>query len=166
MAHGEATIPNPLGAASAGAAPERDDALVRAVINAMEVTGAHAGSVFLISRDRRSLVLTGACGTPPSLLGGWRRIPVNSSVPVAEAYRTGRMVHLTGAEETMRRFPQLAVAVPYAFGSASVPVSGRADLRSHGRAVDTQAGRGGAVECAAPAGCARRPTVWAPCLPG
>lgn len=122
LAHGEATIPNPLGAASAGAAPERDDALVRAVINAMEVTGAHAGSVFLISRDRRSLVLTGACGTPPSLLGGWRRIPVNSSVPVAEAYRTGRMVHLTGAEETMRRFPQLAVAVPYAFGSASVPV--------------------------------------------
>ncbi|MFE9097316.1 SpoIIE family protein phosphatase [Streptomyces sp. NPDC007264] len=112
----------PFGAASPGEAPERDDALVRAVVRAVEVTGAHAGSVFLLSDDGRSLVLSAACGAPPSLLGGWRRIPVSSGIPVAEAYRSGRMVHLADAEETMRRFPELSVAVPYAFGSATVPV--------------------------------------------
>ncbi|MFC3572277.1 SpoIIE family protein phosphatase [Streptomyces yaanensis] len=112
----------PFGAASVGEAPERNDALVRAVSRAVEVSGAHAGSVFLVSDDGRSLVLTAACGTPPSLLGDWRRIPVNSHLPVAEAYRFGHMVHLADVKETMRRYPQLAVAMPYAFGSASVPV--------------------------------------------
>lgn len=128
--NGVASGSYPFGSVSAGEAPERDDALVSAVVSAVEVTGAHAGSVFLISGDHRSLVLAAACGTPPSLLGGWRRIPVNSRIPVAEAYRSGRIVHLAGAEETMRRFPQLSVAVPYPFGSASVPV--RAGERAFG----------------------------------
>lgn len=121
-ASGETSRSYPFGAARVGEATERDDALVSAVISATEVTGAHAGSVFLLSGDRGSLVLAAVCGTPPSLLGGWHRIPVNSHIPVAEAYRSGRIVHLADAEETMRRFPQLAVAVPYTFGSASVPV--------------------------------------------
>ncbi|WP_405866653.1 SpoIIE family protein phosphatase [Streptomyces sp. NBC_00005] len=129
-ADGVASSSYPFGAARVGESPERDDALVSAVVGAVEVTGAHAGSVFLLSGDHHSLLLAAACGTPPSLLGGWRRIPVNSRIPVAEAYRSGRMVHLTDAEETMRRFPQLSVAVPYPFGSASVPV--RAGRRTFG----------------------------------
>lgn len=129
-ATGVPSSPYPFGVASLGEAPERDDALVGAVVSAVEVTGAHAGSVFLLSGDHHSLVLAAACGTPPSLLGGWRRIPVSSHLPVAEAYRSGRMVHLADAEETMRRYPQLSVAMPYPFGSASVPV--RAGERSFG----------------------------------
>ncbi|MFJ9850527.1 SpoIIE family protein phosphatase [Streptomyces sp. NPDC101150] len=112
----------PSGTVRPGGAPERDDVLVDAVVRAVEVTGAHAASVFLISRDRRSLVLSAVCGTPPSLLGGWQRIPVSGAIPVAVAYRSGRTVHLAGADETMRRFPQLAMALPYSFGSASVRV--------------------------------------------
>ncbi len=139
-ANGMAAASYPFGAASVSESPERDDALAGAVSRAVEVTGAHAGSVFLVSSDGRSLVLTAAAGTPPSLLGGWRRIPVNSHIPVAEAFRSGRMVHLTDADETMRRFPQLAVALPYAFGSASVPV--RAGKDSFGAmAVVWTAGR-------------------------
>lgn len=129
-ANGMASSSYPLSAAGVGEAPERDDALVRAVVHAVEVTGAHTGSVFLLSGDRRSLVVAASCGTPPSLLSGWRRIPVNSRMPVAEACRSGRMVHLAGAEETMRRFPQLSIALPYPFGSASVPV--RAGERTFG----------------------------------
>ncbi|MFJ1704871.1 SpoIIE family protein phosphatase [Kitasatospora sp. NPDC088346] len=101
---------------------EGEDALVAAVVKAVRETGAHAGSVFLRSRDSRSIVLAATCGSSPSLLGGWRLIPVNSPIPVAAAYRSGRTVHLADAGETMRRYPQLAVALPYAFGSASVPV--------------------------------------------
>lgn len=114
---------HPFGTTSAERAAERDDALVDAVLRAVEVSGAHAGSVFLASGDGSTLVLAAAAGMPPSLLGGWRRIPVSSAIPVAEAFRTGRTVHLADAEETVRRFPQLAVALPYPFGSASVPVT-------------------------------------------
>ncbi|WP_344637511.1 SpoIIE family protein phosphatase [Kitasatospora cystarginea] len=103
-------------------AAEREDVLVAAAVRAVRETGAHAGSVFLRSRDGRSIVLAAACGTPPSLIGGWRFIPVNSPIPVAVAYRSGRTVHLANADEAVRRFPQFAVALPYAFGSASVPV--------------------------------------------
>ncbi|MFJ3791676.1 SpoIIE family protein phosphatase [Kitasatospora sp. NPDC090091] len=100
-----------------------------AVVKAVGETAAHAGSVFLRSRDGRAVVLAVACGTPPSLLGGWWRIPVNSPIPVAVAYRSGRTVHLADADETVRRYPQLAVALPYPFGSASVPVrAGRESL--------------------------------------
>ncbi|MFE5812981.1 SpoIIE family protein phosphatase [Streptomyces sp. NPDC056479] len=114
---------HPFGTTSSERAAERDDALIDAVLRAVEVTGAHAGSVFLASDDGRTLLLAAAAGLPPSLLGGWRRIPVSSPIPVAEAFRCGRMVHLADAEATMRRFPQLAVAIPYPFGSASVPVA-------------------------------------------
>jgi GAF domain-containing protein/PAS domain-containing protein len=114
---------HPFGTTSAEGAAERDNALTDAVLKAVEVTGAHAASVFLISRNRHTLVLAAAAGMPPSLLGGWRRIPVSSPIPVAEAFRSRRTVHLVDADETMRRFPQLAVALPYPFGSASVPVT-------------------------------------------
>jgi GAF domain-containing protein len=114
---------HPFGTTSAERAAERDDALVDAVLKAVEVTGAHAGSVFLASDDGSTLVLAAAAGMPPSLLGGWRRIPASSAIPVAEAFRTGRTVHLADAEETVRRFPQLAAALPYPFGSASAPVT-------------------------------------------
>ncbi|MGN9790475.1 SpoIIE family protein phosphatase [Streptomyces sp. OZ13] len=105
-----------------GVTAEREDLLAAAVVEAVEGTGAYAGSVFLRSRDRRSIVLAATCGVPPSLLGGWRLIPVSSPIPVAAAYSSGRTVHLADAEETTRRYPQLAVALPYAFGSCSVPV--------------------------------------------
>ncbi|MFF4352906.1 SpoIIE family protein phosphatase [Streptomyces sp. NPDC001530] len=114
---------HPFGTTSAERAAERDDALVDALLKAVEVTEAHAGSVFLVSGDGSTLVLAAAAGMPPSLMGGWRRISVSSPVPVAEAFGTGRTVHLADAEETVRRFPQLAVAMPYPFGSASVPVA-------------------------------------------
>ncbi|MCX4825731.1 SpoIIE family protein phosphatase [Streptomyces sp. NBC_01142] len=106
----------------AGETAEREDLLAAAVVKAVTGTGTRAGSVFLRSGDRRSIVLAATCGVPPSLLGGWRLIPVSSPIPVAVAYSSGRTIHLTGADETMRRFPQLAVALPYAFGSCSVPV--------------------------------------------
>ncbi|MFK4224710.1 SpoIIE family protein phosphatase [Streptomyces sp. NPDC019890] len=111
-----------MGGMIAGETAEREDLLAAAVVKAVRGTSAYAGSVFLRSRDRRSIVLAATCGVPPSLLGGWRLIPVSSPIPVAAAYGSGRTVHLADADETMRRFPQLAVALPYAFGSCSVPV--------------------------------------------
>ncbi|MEU6080478.1 SpoIIE family protein phosphatase [Streptomyces sp. NPDC047108] len=103
-------------------AGEREDLLTAAVARAVEASGAYSGSIFLRSRDRRSIVLAATCGMPPSQLGGWHLIAVGSPIPVAAAYSSGRTVHLSDGDETMRRYPQLAVALPYAFGSCSVPV--------------------------------------------
>ncbi|UQA90797.1 PAS domain-containing protein [Streptomyces halobius] len=111
-----------MGGVTVGGTAEREDLLAAGVVKAVQGTGAHAGSIFLRSRDRRSIVLAATCGVPPSLLGGWRLIPVSSPIPVAEAYRSGRTVHLADADATVRRFPQLAMALPLAFGSCSVPV--------------------------------------------
>ncbi|MEU9480906.1 SpoIIE family protein phosphatase [Streptomyces sp. NPDC048191] len=109
-------------------ATEREDLLAAAVVEAVRGTSAYAGSIFLRSPDRRSLVLAATCGVPPSLLGGWRLIAVSSPIPVAVAYTSGRTVHLANADETMRHYPQLAVALPYAFGSCSVPVRAGGEL--------------------------------------
>ncbi|MEV6316726.1 SpoIIE family protein phosphatase [Streptomyces sp. NPDC051776] len=103
-------------------AGEREDLLSTAVVRAVEVSGAYSGSIFLRSRDRRSIVLAATCGMPPSQLGGWHLIAVGSPIPVAAAYSSRRTIHLADGDETMRRYPQLAVALPYAFGSCSVPV--------------------------------------------
>ncbi|HEY5833845.1 SpoIIE family protein phosphatase [Streptomyces sp.] len=111
-----------MGSVTVDETAEREDLLAAAVVKAVQGAGAHAGSVFLRSRDRRSIVLAATCGMPPSLLGGWNLIPVGSPIPVAAAYSSGRTIHLADADETVRRYPQLAVALPYAFGSCSVPV--------------------------------------------
>lgn len=130
------------------ASAEREDLLAAAVVKAVQGTNAYAGSVFLRSGDRRSLVLAATCGVPPSLLGGWRLIPVNSPIPVAAAYRCGRTIHLADADETARRYPQLAVALPHAFGSCSVPVSAGGRLSGHWRSSG--------LRCLAVKGCPRR----------
>ncbi len=104
------------------AARERDDLLAAAVRKVLKDTDAYSGMVYLRSRDRSSLVLSTVAGIPVSVLGPFRRIAVHSPMPAPLAYRTGRSVCLSGAEETMRRFPQLLVGLPYSFASAYAPI--------------------------------------------
>ena len=131
--------PTPADAAPADAAPasagtdaardrppesdrERDGLLAEAVRKVLKDTDAYSGLVYLRSRDRRSLVLSAVAGVPMSALEPFRRISVHSPLPAPLAYRTGRSVCLSGAEETMRRFPQLLVGLPYSFASAYAPI--------------------------------------------
>ncbi|MER5635436.1 SpoIIE family protein phosphatase [Kitasatospora sp. NPDC002227] len=111
-----------------GAAATRDEVLAAGLRRAVQHAAAYGGVVYLRSPDRASLVLSAVAGVPLSLLSGFRRVPVAGQLPAPVAYRTGRTVALSGAEETMRRFPRLAVGLPYAFASASVPVSAPAAL--------------------------------------
>ncbi|MEZ0068000.1 PAS domain-containing protein [Streptacidiphilus sp. MAP12-20] len=122
--------PEPSPATSAGAsrrareaAGHCDDLLAAAVRRTLAGTDAYSAMVYLRSRDRRSLVLSTVAGVPVSVLGAFRRVAVNSPLPVPLAYRSGRSVSLSGAEETMRRFPQLLVGLPYSFASAYAPVT-------------------------------------------
>ncbi|MEZ0093509.1 SpoIIE family protein phosphatase [Streptacidiphilus sp. EB129] len=106
----------------AASTQQRDELLATAVRKALKGTGAYSGMVYLRSRDRRSLVLSTVAGVPVSALGAFRRVSLGSPLPAPVAYRTGRSVCLSGADETMRRFPQLLVGLPYSFASAYAPV--------------------------------------------
>ncbi|WP_277439013.1 SpoIIE family protein phosphatase [Streptomyces sp. SPB162] len=101
---------------------ERDDLLAAAVRRVLRDTDAYSCLVYLRSRDRRSLVLSTVAGVPVSALGAFRRVSVRSPLPAPMAYRTGRSVCLSGTEETLRRFPQLLVGLPYSFASVCAPI--------------------------------------------
>ncbi|MFE4974771.1 SpoIIE family protein phosphatase [Kitasatospora sp. NPDC056651] len=109
---------------TAGQADQRrDEFLARAVRRVLGSTGAYGALVYLRSRDRRSLVLRTIAGVPLAVMSPFRRVAAAGPLPVAVCFRTGRVVTLTDTEDTMRRFPQLAVGLPYDFASACVPVA-------------------------------------------
>ncbi|MEJ8633440.1 MULTISPECIES: SpoIIE family protein phosphatase [Streptomyces] len=96
--------------------------LAQASVNAIEAVGGFAGGVYLRSESEGLLRLAVLAGLPQRLFKPWWRMHVNRPFPVAEAYRSGRAVHLADAEEAMRRFPQLMAGLPFPFGSLYVPV--------------------------------------------
>lgn len=118
--------PGPRGGSQAGGQDTLTDALDEALstglAQAVQATGAYGGVAYLRSPDRRALVLAKVAGLSVSLVDPWARIPVHSAMPAAEAFSTGRIVFLADAGETMRRFPQLALGMPYAFASATASV--------------------------------------------
>ncbi|MFJ2775156.1 MULTISPECIES: SpoIIE family protein phosphatase [unclassified Kitasatospora] len=113
--------PGESGAAD-GTADERDELLATAVRTVLGSTDAYGAMVYLRSRDRRSLTLCTLAGVPLSVISPFRRVAAAGPLPVAVSFRTGHTVVLADTEDTMRRFPQLAVGMPYDFASAFVPV--------------------------------------------
>ncbi|MEU6081499.1 SpoIIE family protein phosphatase [Streptomyces sp. NPDC047108] len=103
--------------------------LAPVLTEAVQAGGGYGGGIYLRSRDRRSLVLALVAGVPRSLIKSWWRMPVSGALPTSEAYRTEKPVHLSDEGETMRRYPQMAAGLPYAFASAYLPV------RAHGEVV-------------------------------
>ncbi|MCC9311507.1 phosphatase, partial [Kitasatospora sp. RB6PN24] len=105
-----------------GVGPSRAELVTSCLRKAVLSTEAYGCLLYLSSSDRRFLQLSAVAGVPVSLLSGFVRLPVPAAHPVSAAFRSGRTVTLGGPEETMRRFPQLLMGLPYAFASVSVPV--------------------------------------------
>ncbi|MFD8598964.1 SpoIIE family protein phosphatase [Kitasatospora sp. NPDC059646] len=103
----------------AAAEPLLADGLLRAV----RTTSAYGGVLYLRSEDRRSLAVATVVGIPLQLLEPFRRIAVAAPLPAADSYRGGRTIVLADADDTMRRYPQLAVGLPYGQASATTPVT-------------------------------------------
>ncbi|MCM2390703.1 SpoIIE family protein phosphatase [Streptomyces albipurpureus] len=119
-----ATFPAAPGAPQSGsrAPDELEVVLAQAAVSAAEAVGGYAGGVYLRSRTEGMLRLAVLAGLPARLFHPWWRMHVNRPFPVAEAYRSGRAIHLADAEESMRRFPQLMAGLPFPFSSLYVPV--------------------------------------------
>lgn len=109
--------------------PGRDEradrrALSEALVGACADAGASIGMFYLPDPDpdRRVLHLTLASGLSREFAAPWSRVGLDDPIPVADAVREGRVVWLSGQEDTARRYPRLGLVLPYDFALAAAPL--------------------------------------------
>ncbi|MEV4680495.1 SpoIIE family protein phosphatase [Streptomyces kurssanovii] len=87
-------------------------------------TGASVGMVYLLEPDERMLRLALVSGVAQRIAAPWSRIPLDTSIPVADAMRSRQLVWLGSQEEIARRYPRLGIVLPYDFMLGAAPVVG------------------------------------------
>lgn len=95
-----------------------------ALLHGMRVTGAGVGAVYLLPPGERVLRLALLSGVPREIAVPWAQVAVGGSTPVADALRERRLVWLGSQEELARRYPQLALVLPYPFALAAAAITG------------------------------------------
>ncbi|WP_328484394.1 SpoIIE family protein phosphatase [Streptomyces sp. NBC_00377] len=108
--------------AAAVRAPVGRPLLSLALTSMMDAVGAHSGAVYLRPGDESVLEMAVMAGLPRSFAAPWERVGLSAPIPVAEAVRERRLVWVGGAEEMARRYPRIAVVLPYPFALAALPV--------------------------------------------
>ncbi|MDQ0994525.1 GAF domain-containing protein [Streptomyces sp. V3I7] len=88
----------------------------------MEDVHAHSGAVYLLSPGERVLEMAVMAGLPRVFAAPWERVGLSTPIPVAEAVRRRRLVWVSGQEDMARRFPRVAMVLPYPFSLAALPV--------------------------------------------
>ncbi|MFF5189230.1 SpoIIE family protein phosphatase [Streptomyces sp. NPDC000345] len=94
-----------------------------ALTSMMDAVGAHSGAVYLRPGDEQVLQMAVMAGLPRSFAAPWERVVLSAPVPVADAVRERRLVWVGGEEEMARRYPRIAVVLPYPFALAALPVA-------------------------------------------
>ncbi|WP_327699396.1 SpoIIE family protein phosphatase [Streptomyces sp. NBC_00459] len=94
-----------------------------ALAGMMEDVRALAGGVYLLAPGGSVLEMAVMAGLPRAFAAPWERVGISSPVPVAEAARERRFVWVGGDEDMARRYPRVAVVLPYPFALAAVPVA-------------------------------------------
>ncbi|GAA0666382.1 SpoIIE family protein phosphatase [Kitasatospora atroaurantiaca] len=102
---------------------EGDLDVVAAILRtAPDRLGTHMGGLYLLSDDRQLLELAMTLGAALEFTRPWRGVGLAAPIPVADAARDDRVVWVGGAEEMVRRYPRVAVAMPYAFCLVAAPL--------------------------------------------
>lgn len=89
----------------------------------MEEVQAHSGAVYLLAADEPVLEMSVTAGLPRAFAAPWERVGLSAPIPVADAARERRLVWVGGEEDMARRYPRIAVVLPYAFALAALPVA-------------------------------------------
>ncbi|WP_369264641.1 SpoIIE family protein phosphatase [Streptomyces sp. R35] len=84
---------------------------------------AHSGAVYLLAPREPVLEMAVMAGLPRAFAAPWERVGLSAPIPVAEAARERRLVWVSGEEEMARRYPRIAVVLPYPFALAALPVA-------------------------------------------
>ncbi|MFI6992595.1 SpoIIE family protein phosphatase [Nonomuraea wenchangensis] len=95
-----------------------DDLLIEAVFS----VGAHLGAVYVLDPGDELLSMEASVGVPATTARVWARLRTSDSAPVALAVRERRLVWLGDRVALARAFPAAALALPYHFGLAAVPL--------------------------------------------
>ena len=104
----------------------------------MDDVHAHSGAVYLLAPGEPVLEMAVMAGLPRAFAAPWERVGLSAPVPVAEAARERRLVWVGGEEDMARRFPRIAVVLPYPFALAALPVA--TDLATYGAVFVTWPG--------------------------
>jgi len=84
-------------------------AVARVIVSeGLPALSATASEVAVLTADGNALDLMAVSGLPSDVADAWRRFPVTSRVPLADAVRTTEPVLLDSPEEIARRYPDLA----------------------------------------------------------
>ncbi|MCX4402893.1 SpoIIE family protein phosphatase [Streptomyces sp. NPDC059837] len=89
----------------------------------MDEVHAHSGAVYLLTRGEPVLEMAVMAGMPRAFAAPWERVGLNAPIPVAVAVRERRLIWVGGEEEMARRFPRIAMVLPYPFALAALPVA-------------------------------------------
>ncbi|MEV5438350.1 SpoIIE family protein phosphatase [Streptomyces sp. NPDC052682] len=112
-------------APAAARRPVGRPALSLALAAMMDDVHAHSGAVYLRAPDQPVLEMAVMAGLPRAFAAPWERVGLNAPIPVAEAVRERRLIWVGGEEDMARRYPRIAVVLPYPFALAAVPVATR-----------------------------------------
>ncbi|MFA1538182.1 SpoIIE family protein phosphatase [Actinomadura monticuli] len=96
--------------------------LETALAELMLEVGASIGGVFLLPVGERTLRLGVLCGASQEIAAPWARVSLDDRNPVSDAVRRRRLVWLSGREEFARRYPRMALALPYDYVLAVLPI--------------------------------------------
>ncbi|MFI2433431.1 PP2C family protein-serine/threonine phosphatase [Streptomyces sp. NPDC018693] len=110
-------------ALAAVGAPADAPLLAPALTSMTEAVGAHSGAVYLLAADEPVLEMAVTAGLPRAFSAPWHRVGLSAPVPVADAARERRLVWVGGEEEMARRYPRIAMVLPYPFALAALPVA-------------------------------------------
>ncbi|MFE3451598.1 SpoIIE family protein phosphatase [Nonomuraea sp. NPDC059194] len=99
------------------------DALAKSLTELLEEIGAHTGAVYRLDPEGQVLELVVMEGLPREFAQPWERVSLTASVPVADAVRDRRLVWVGDEEDMVRRYPAIALALPYEFSLAALPLS-------------------------------------------
>ncbi len=94
-----------------------------ALASMMDEVHAHSGAVYLLAADEPVLEMAVMAGLPRAFAAPWERVGLSAPIPVAEAVRERRLVWVGGEQDMARRYPRIAVVLPYPFALAAVPVA-------------------------------------------
>lgn len=112
----------------ASAAPDTGiKRLETALVELMLEVDASIGALFLRPAGERALRLAVLCGASQQIAAPWERVALDDANPVSDAARQGRFLWLRGREEIARRYPRLALTLPYDYALAVVPIADDAD---------------------------------------
>ncbi|MFF3611767.1 SpoIIE family protein phosphatase [Streptomyces sp. NPDC002580] len=84
---------------------------------------AHSGALYLLAPHEPVLEMAVTAGLPRAFAAPWERVGLSAPIPVAEAVRERRLIWVGGEHEMARRYPRIAVVLPYPFALAAVPVA-------------------------------------------